>query len=64
MGLTRIAVRVPDDILERIRTLTQTWPGNPTESYVVRYLIEQGLEVLEQGRQSAGRSGLSAPEAR
>ncbi len=64
MGLTRIAVRVPDDILERIRTLTQTWPGSPTESYIVRYLIQQGLEVVEQGRQGAGGSGLPAPEAR
>ncbi len=63
MGFTRIAVRVPDEILAQIRTLTQTWPGNPTESYVVRYLIEQGLGVVRQGRQST-ESGTPAPEAR
>ncbi|MCY0879652.1 MAG: hypothetical protein OWU84_12015 [Firmicutes bacterium] len=46
--LTRIEVRISDDMRQRIRELAQRWPGHPIESYVVRYLLEQGLHTVEQ----------------
>lgn len=48
MGLTRIDIRVSDEVRQRIRALVHAWPGNPTESYVVRYLLEEGLNEVER----------------
>lgn len=59
MGVNSYCRACSNDILERIRTLTQTWPGNPTESYVIQHLIEQGLAGVEKDRPNAGRSGLA-----
>ena len=50
MGLTRIDIRVSETVRQRIRALVDAWPGNPTESYVVRYLLEEGLNEVERQR--------------
>lgn len=50
MGLTRIDIRVSDEVRQRIRALVHAWPGNPTESYMVRYLLEEGLNEVERQR--------------
>ncbi len=50
---SRIAVRLPHDLRERIQQLAQHWPGRPTESYMIRYLIERALPDAERERTDA-----------
>ncbi|MCY0909470.1 hypothetical protein [Sulfobacillus sp. hq2] len=47
---SRIAIRLPHDLRARIQRLAQRWPGRPTESYMIRYLIERALPDAERER--------------
>ncbi len=45
-----ISIRVPPELRDRIQQLAQHWPGSPSESYMIRYLIELSLDKLERDR--------------
>jgi len=65
MGSTRICVRVSDDVLASIRARGAPWPGSPTDSYVVRYVLEQGLDAMDAETMAVGGPNHPAtPEAR
>jgi hypothetical protein len=47
---SRIALRLPQDLRERIQQLAEHWPGRPSESCMIRYLIERALDDAERER--------------
>ena len=45
--MTQLAVRFPDDQLERIDRVIKDRRGVPDRASIIRELVERGLETLE-----------------